>query len=64
MPLVGSYGIDITADVVDVDVPFLFDLDALTKPGVVRNVENDVVTQLDVSFEVPLVREYGHLYVK
>lgn len=50
--------------VVDLPIPFLMKLDLLDKPGLyVNSFRNFLVCEND-SWSLPLVRKYGHIYLK
>lgn len=64
LPVSNDHFAEVKAEVVDVDVPFLLGLDALTQFEVILNFgENTVVSKCD-GWSLPLKRKLGHVYIE
>lgn len=63
IPVSGSHVLDVKADAVDVEVPFLLRLDVLSDLNALLDVGNDKIVSPSSGWEVPLTQKRSHLYL-
>lgn len=57
-----SHIVDVFADILDVDVLFLFRFEVITVLSILSNVSDNVITSLNINWEMALTRKHEHLY--
>lgn len=55
---------EVSADVVDPDVPFLLGLDVLTKFKIILDFDKDMIRSKCDGWAAPIVRKFGHAYLE
>lgn len=56
--------IDVDADIVEVDVPLLIDLDTLIELKILLDVSKEIITSTNKGLRISLTRKYGSVYIE
>lgn len=64
MPISLSCPIDVPADVVECDIPFLFGLDLMKRLATILDFGKWQLTSKLDGWSVPIVEKYGHAYIE
>lgn len=64
IPVIDLYIVDFEADVVDVNIPFLFGLDVMTELKALLAIGDKRITSTSSGRNCPLTQKLGHSYFK